>query len=163
MQRLFSPWRSKYIESFSMTQNDQGGCVFCSAARDTKDDEHFIVMRGKLAFVIMNLFPYNSGHVLIVPFRHVPHLLDLREDETAELTGLARKMMAAMQEVIHPDGFNMGCNIGRSAGAGIDQHIHIHLVPRWNGDTNFMPVLSDTKLVSEDMKDTLLKLRQILQ
>ena len=162
MEKLFSPWRSKYIETFSRPESDKGECVLCKAYQDKRDDEHFIVTRGKACFVIMNLFPYNSGHLMIVPYRHIPDFLDLSDEESREIMRLLKQMTKALQVVSHPDGFNIGSNIGRTAGAGIDHHIHFHIVPRWNGDTNFMPVLADTKMISEDMKDTLLKLRKQL-
>ena len=111
----------------------------------------------------MNLYPYNSGHLMIVPYRHVADLTDLSDDEASELINLSKKMISALRQVSHPDGFNVGSNIGRTAGAGIDTHVHFHVVPRWNGDTNFMPVLADTKLISEDMTDTYHKLRAVLQ
>ena len=162
MQKLFSPWRSKYIETFSQPTDEKGECILCKAFRDNRDDENFIVTRGKLCYVVMNLFPYNSGHLLIVPYRHTPDLTDLTDDESLEIMTLFKKMMQALRKVSKPDGFNLGSNIGRTAGAGIDQHVHFHIVPRWNGDTNFMPILADTKMISEDMKETLLRLRKAL-
>jgi len=162
MERLFSPWRSKYIQTFSKTPPIEEECVLCDAYRDNDDDKHFIVSRGKLCFVIMNLYPYNSGHVMVVPYHHVPSLTDLTDEESLEVMSLIKRMMKALQQVSRPDGFNIGSNVGRTAGAGIDRHIHFHLVPRWNGDTNFMPVLADTKLISEDMDLTLHKLRKSL-
>ena len=162
MDRLFSPWRSKYIETFSNPTDNKGECVLCKAYQDKNDDEHLIVSRGKQCFVIMNLFPYNSGHLMIVPYRHIPDVIDLTDDESFEVMQLLKKMIAALRAVSRPDGFNFGSNIGRTAGAGIDQHVHFHIVPRWNGDTNFMPILADTKMVSEEMHDTLMKLRKAL-
>lgn len=162
MERLYSPWRSKYIESFSNSEHDKNFCVLCEAFRAQDDDGHRIVTRGKLCFVIMNLYPYNSGHLLIVPFRHIPSIIDLTAEESLEVMVLIKRMMNALQQVSHPDGFNIGSNVGRNAGAGIDQHIHFHIVPRWNGDTNFMPVLADTKLISEDLDLTLQRLRKAL-
>lgn len=163
MERLFSPWRSKYIQSFSQPGSTNDGCVLCRAYQDNNDDEHLIVTRGKTCFVIMNLFPYNSGHLMVVPNRHTATLVDLTEDESLEVMSLLKQMSRVLQSVSHPDGFNIGSNIGRTAGAGIDQHVHFHIIPRWNGDTNFMPILADTKLISEDMKETLGKLRLALQ
>jgi len=110
----------------------------------------------------MNLFPYNSGHLMVVPYRHVPTLLELTQDESSEVMSLLKQMTSALQKIMKPDGFNIGSNIGRPAGAGIDGHVHFHIVPRWNGDTNFMPVLSDTKMISEDLKATFMKLRRAL-
>jgi ATP adenylyltransferase len=162
VQRLFSPWRSQYIASFSEKGKADKECILCKAHRVNNDDEQFIVTRGKYCYVIMNLFPYNSGHLMVVPFRHTPSLIDLSEEESAEVMSLLKKMTLALQKVMQPDGFNIGSNIGRTAGAGIDEHVHFHIVPRWNGDTNFMPVLSETKLISEDIRETLLKLRKAL-
>jgi ATP adenylyltransferase len=112
--------------------------------------------------VIMNLFPYNSGHLMIVPYRHIPSLIDLNADESKELMELLQQMMRALLKVLRPDGFNVGTNVGRPAGAGIDQHVHLHVVPRWNGDTNFLPILADTKVISDDMRKTLADLRKAL-
>jgi ATP adenylyltransferase len=162
MDKLFSPWRSKYIETFSKPKDDKGECILCKAFQDNNDDAHFIVTRGKLCYVIMNLFPYNSGHLMVVPYRHTSLFTDLSDEESLEVMTLLKKMMKVLQIVSHPDGFNIGSNIGRTAGAGIDQHVHFHIVPRWNGDTNFLPVLADTKMISEDMEETLKKLRKAL-
>ena len=162
MERLFSPWRSKYIETFIHARTADGECILCTASAEKRDDERLIVLRGTFCHVIMNLYPYNSGHLMIAPYRHVAALIDLTDDESSEIMSLLKRMTKALQKVSHPDGFNIGANIGRAAGAGIDQHVHFHIVPRWNGDTNFMPVLADTKLISEDMKETLRKLRAAL-
>ena len=162
MEKLFSPWRSKYIETFSHPQKDNGECVLCSAFKENNDDDRLIVTRGKCCYVIMNLFPYNSGHLMVVPYRHISALIDLTDEESLEVMSFLKKMSKVLQAVSHPDGFNIGSNVGRVAGAGIDQHIHFHIVPRWNGDTNFMPILADTKMISEDMKETLMKLRKML-
>jgi len=162
MEKLFSPWRSKYIETFIHSRNETGACVLCTAFQDGRDDERLIVTRGRLCYVMMNLYPYNSGHLMIVPYRHISALTDLTDEESLEAMQLLKRMSSALMDVSHPDGFNIGANIGRGAGAGIDQHIHFHIVPRWNGDTNFMPILADTKIVSEDMKETLRKLRAAL-
>ena len=165
MERLHSPWRSAYIDSFTRTgkpEKEEGPCILCTAHQQNADDEHLIVTRGTHAYVILNRYPYNSGHLMIVPFRHIPSLVDLNPMESAEVMGLVRQMMQSLTAVSSPDGFNVGSNIGRTAGAGIDSHVHVHVVPRWNGDTNFMPVLGDTKVISEDMKATLRKLRAAL-
>jgi ATP adenylyltransferase len=159
MEKLFSPWRSRYIESFSRPDGVKRECIFCSAYQQNRDDDNFIVTRGTHCYCIMNLYPYNSGHIMVVPYRHIAAFLELTDDESLETMQLLKEMMKALQQVSRPDGFNIGSNLGRTAGAGIDQHIHFHIVPRWNGDTNFMPVLADTKLISEDMKETLEKLR----
>ena len=162
MDKLFSPWRSKYIETFSQAGDPKDECVLCRAHRERDDDQQRIVTRGRHCFVIMNRYPYNSGHLLIVPYRHTPDLADLTDEESREVMSLLKQMTIALRSVSRPEGFNIGSNIGRIAGAGIDQHVHFHIVPRWNGDTNFMPVLADTKVISEDMAATLLKLRKAL-
>lgn len=157
---MHSPWRSKYIASFS--EASEGECILCKAFKGN-DDESYIVTRGAHCYVIMNLYPYNSGHLMIVPFRHIPSIIDLSIEESAEIMLLLKRMTETITKVMHPDGFNVGSNISRSAGAGIDDHVHFHIVPRWNGDTNFMPILADTKLISEDIRDTLLKLRKAIE
>lgn len=159
MQRMHSPWRSKYIASFS--EASEGECILCKAIKGS-DDESYIVTRGVHCYVIMNLYPYNSGHLMIVPFRHIPSIIDLNNEEDSEIMSLLKRMTEAITKVMRPDGFNIGSNISRSAGAGIDDHVHFHIVPRWNGDTNFMPILADTKLISEDIRDTLIKLRKAI-
>lgn len=158
MDRLWSPWRSRYIQSFG-TSEEYSGCVFCDVQRMDNDDEHFLVRRHDHCFTILNLFPYNSGHLLIVPYAHTDSYADLADNAYAELCGLVRTWLALLAEVMHPQGYNLGSNIGRVAGAGIDRHIHMHIVPRWNGDMNFMPVIADTKVISESMHDTMIKLR----
>jgi ATP adenylyltransferase len=162
MKRLFSPWRSQYIESFSQTKKGVDKCILCTAFKTKNDKDRLIIIREKVCFVLMNLYPYNSGHLMVVPYRHVSSILDLTDDESLEIMILIKKMTKALQSVTYPEGFNIGSNIGRSAGAGIDKHIHFHIVPRWSGDTNFFPVLSDTKIISEDMKVLWKKLRDVL-
>ncbi|MBI4534684.1 MAG: HIT domain-containing protein [Ignavibacteriae bacterium] len=163
MKRMWSPWRSGYIETFTNRPTKKKGkeSLFSAALRSNDDDRHFIVWRGKHSFVIMNLYPYNSGHLMIVPYRQVSRFEDLRTEECDEIMKTAQRAIKALKKIVRPDGFNFGANIGRASGAGIDQHIHFHIVPRWNGDTNFMPVLTDTKVISEDMKKTLKKLRKV--
>ncbi len=161
MDRLFSPWRSKYINSIS--EEDGAACVLCTAHQSHDDLRSLLLHRGKLTFALLNFYPYNSGHLMVVPYRHVGDLVDLSDEESSELIALVRKMMTVLRSVYHPDGFNVGSNIGRSSGAGIDRHVHMHVVPRWNGDTNFMPTLADTKIISEDMVDTYHKLLEALK
>ena len=151
MERLYSPWRSKYIETFKDASVKDEGCIFCSALENHNDQERLIIYRGKLAFVIMNLYPYNSGHMMIVPNRHTADFASLSAPELAECTSLLQTAQKALIELSHPHGYNIGMNLGKAGGAGIDDHLHWHIVPRWNGDTNFMPVIADIKMVSEDM------------
>ncbi|HLA99913.1 MAG TPA: HIT domain-containing protein [Bacteroidota bacterium] len=162
MKRLHSPWRSDYIQSVK-TPAGKKGCVLCAAWKSRRDDRHLVVTRGKHSFVILNLYPYNSGHCMIVPSRHVGRLAGLSGAEYAEIFRSIRSVVAGLEKISSPDGFNIGSNLGRTAGAGIDGHVHFHVVPRWNGDTNFMPVLADVKVISEEMKTTWGKLRSELK
>ncbi len=162
MERMWSPWRSKYIASFKKApgRKRSRASLFTTALRAKDDDRHLIVWRGTLCFVIMNRYPYNSGHLMVVPNRQTADIQELTGEELAEIMQTVQRSIRALDDVMHPQGYNFGANIGRVSGAGVDDHIHFHIVPRWNGDTNFMPVLSDTKVISEDMRDTLKKLRK---
>lgn len=158
MDRLWSPWRSQYIQSFG-TEMEYKGCVFCDALQAEADDDNYLVKRHERCFVLMNLFPYNSGHLLLIPRQHTETFHNLDHETYAELMESVRVWTRVLSDVMHPHGFNIGTNIGRMAGAGIDQHIHYHIVPRWSGDINFMPVIGETKVISESLRDTMLKLR----
>lgn len=149
MKQLWAPWRLQYIGA-----PKPKGCIFCAAASGTDDRTALIVHRGTLAFVIMNLFPYNSGHVMVVPYRHLPRLGDLSDAEKLEAMSLLDLTIRAQEMALHPEGTNVGINLGRAAGAGIEDHLHVHVVPRWVGDTNFMPVLGDTKVIPEHLEST---------
>ena len=129
--------------------------MFCSIAKDKKNDQkNLLVWRGRNCFVVMNRFPYNSGHVMIVPYKHTAAMEEFQDEENLEFMNVITQCITALKTISHPEGFNVGVNIGRVAGAGIDRHIHFHVVPRWNGDANFMPVLSDIKVVSEAIETT---------
>lgn len=158
MDRLWSPWRSQYIQSFG-TAEEARGCVFCEALASDRDDEHYLVKRHTHCFTMLNLYPYNSGHLLIIPREHVSSYLELETACYREMNEVVRDWLRVLDTVMHPQGFNFGSNIGRVGGAGIDTHVHMHIVPRWNGDANFMPVIADTKVISESMEDTMHKLR----
>jgi ATP adenylyltransferase len=158
MDRLWSPWRSHYIQTFG-TDQEARGCVFCEALASDRDDERYLVKRHRNCFSMLNLYPYNSGHLLVIPNAHVASLLDLDRDTYNEMTAVLRDWLQVFENVMHPQGYNVGSNLGRNAGAGIDQHVHMHIVPRWSGDANFMPVIADTKVISESLHDTMLKLR----
>ena len=162
MERMWSPWRSKYIASFKKVpgRKRSRASLFTAALKAKDDDRHLIVWRGKLCFVIMNRYPYNSGHLMVVPNRQTSDIQHLTGEELTEIMQTVQRSIRALDDVMRPQGYNFGTNIGRVSGAGVDDHIHFHVVPRWNGDTNFMPVLSDTKVISEDMRDTLKKLRK---
>ncbi len=163
MQRMWSPWRSKYIGTFSKKSGRKkpGQSLFTKALKSKADLKNLIVWRGEHCFVIMNRYPYNSGHLMIVPNRETAKFEDLDTDELLEILQTAQRAMRALDTTMRPQGYNFGANMGRASGAGIDTHIHFHLVPRWNGDTNFMPVLSGAKVISEDVKATLKKLRKV--
>ncbi len=159
--RLFSPWRSKYINSFNEKVKSKG-CLFCNIAKQKdKDNDNLIVFRGKYSFVVMNRYPYNSGHVMVVPYKHTSQLTKLSDDENREIMYLSGLCIKALEKVSKPHGFNFGANFGKVSGAGIDKHIHFHIVPRWNGDVNFMPVLADVKVVSEETEETCRKLKNV--
>jgi len=156
MDRLWAPWRMGYIDGIDTkaTGGTGGGeaCFLC-AARDSKDDRGVLVFaRRERVFAVLNRFPYNNGHTLIVPNEHKGDLADLGEADYAAMLALARDVMGAMKAFMRPDGFNVGFNFGRTAGAGLPGHLHLHIVPRWNGDTNFMPVLSDTKVIPQALE-----------
>ena len=157
MEYLWAPWRIKYIEK--IISNGDGSCIFCDKPAQNKDAENFILYRGELNFVIINRFPYNSGHLMVVPYHHVAALDKLSGEELNEHYKLVARCSSVLKKIMKPDGFNIGMNIGRVAGAGIDKHIHSHVVPRWNGDTNFMPVIAGTKVVNESLEDTYCKLK----
>ena len=158
MENLWSPWRSKYIESLS-EEKDDDKCIFCEAAKnDVNDPENLLVRKDESTFTLLNLYPYNNGHLMIVPFRHIGDLDDLSDQEGSEIFRELKLARRALLDISKPQGFNIGANLGRIGGAGIDEHIHFHIVPRWNGDTNFMPVLGDVKVISQELKETKIKL-----
>jgi ATP adenylyltransferase len=161
MKHLFSPWRSASIKTFAKKKKTKG-CLLCRIRKETSDADNLVVWRGKFCYVVMNRFPYNNGHLMIVPYRHTSRFTKLSKDESIEIMDVLGKCLVALDHILKPQGFNFGANLGRVAGAGIDKHIHFHLVPRWNGDTNFMPVLNDIKLVSESLLAVWKKLRKEL-
>ena len=155
MDYLWTPWRYQYVT----TAGDAAGCVFCAAAAGD-DREQLIVYRGPRAFVILNRFPYTSGHIMIVPYQHAASMLELPEETLIEMTLLARTSERHLRDVYHPDGLNLGLNLGKSAGAGIAGHLHLHALPRWTGDTNFMTVVGETRVLPEDLAGTWERLRR---
>jgi len=158
MERLFSPWRLKYVAGAS---GGTTGCVFCDAADPDRQD--LVLIRSRLAYVILNLYPYNNGHLMVVPNRHVATLASTTGDEQAELMRYTRHAEIALTEAYTPQGINIGVNLGRPAGAGVLDHLHVHLVPRWNGDTNFMTVVGNVRVLPEDLGATARKLRPIFE
>lgn len=153
MDYLWSPWRYRYITSADVP--DQ--CVFCKAASETSDRENLMVFRGREAFVILNRFPYTSGHLMIVPYAHVATLEEVSESAAVEMALLARKAEHHLRALYRPEGLNIGMNIGRAAGAGIAGHIHTHVLPRWAGDSNFMTTVGETRVLPEDLEETYAK------
>jgi len=151
LERLWTPHRMVYIDSNS--DANQQGCPFC-AAPDKSDEDALIVFRGQTCFVILNLYPYNSGHLLICPYRHVADYTDLTEDEVMEVADLTRTAMTTLRRTSNPAGFNIGMNQGRVAGAGVAEHLHQHVVPRWAGDANFFPIIAQTKALPQLLGDT---------
>ncbi|MFI5274635.1 MAG: HIT family protein [Ktedonobacterales bacterium] len=160
MKQLWAPWRMAYIESGDAPDD---GCVFCDKAAARDDEADLIIYRGPRVFVMLNKFPYNNGHLMIAPYQHVPSIEQLDAATLTELMTTAQRVLAAMHAAMHPDGFNMGINQGAAAGAGIADHVHFHVVPRWNGDTNFMPVLADTKVMPDFLQNTARQLREQLE
>lgn len=159
MKNLWSPWRSQYIDSLQKDKTTNNGCIFCDAVnQNINDDTSLLVEKGELTFTILNLFPYNNGHLMIVPYRHISDYQSLTDAENLEIMKKLQLAEKALKTIYKPDGFNLGANLGKVSGAGIEDHIHFHIVPRWNGDTNFMPVLGNVKVISQDLLLTKQKL-----
>ena len=148
MERLWAPWRMRYIENADNSE----GCIFCEFPAAENDVENLILLRGEHAFIILNAFPYSNGHLMVTPYRHTASLDDLDDAEMLETMTLTRQGVNLLKTAFRPDGFNIGINMGRVAGAGIADHVHVHIVPRWNGDTNFMPVLGDVRVIPESLQ-----------
>ena len=158
MERIWSPWRMAYIQA-AKEQGEDGGCIFCDLPAEGDDVRTMILARGELAFVIVNSYPYNPGHLMVAPFRHVGAFTSLEADELADVDALVARSIRALEQEMEPHGYNLGMNLGRVAGAGIPDHVHWHLVPRWNGDTNFMPVVGQTRVLPELLEETYARLR----
>jgi ATP adenylyltransferase len=155
VDRLWAPWRLSYVTAAQVPASD---CIFCDASAGDID---LVVLRGRAAYVILNLYPYNNGHLMVVPMRHLCTLEALTIDEQTELMHLTRLSEMALNEAYRPQGINVGINLGKAAGAGIENHLHIHLVPRWSGDTNFMTAVGETRVLPEDLGATAARLRPI--
>ncbi len=158
MERLWSPWRLAYVTSAS---GGTDACIFCNTSEPGRDD--LILIRGRFCFVILNLDPYNNGHLMVVPNRHVPNLQSSTRDELDELIQYTRFAEMALTEAYTPQGINVGINLGRAAGAGVADHLHVHLVPRWSGDTNFMTVVGNVRVLPEDLQATKARLQPIFE
>ena len=155
MNHIWSPWRMEYIEN----NEKEDGCIFCNAQAKADGPENLIAYRGTLAYVILNRYPYTSGHLMVVPFDHKANLEELDSATRAEMMELTSQSMTVLRNVYNPQAFNMGANIGEAAGAGVKEHVHIHVVPRWRGDTNFMSSLADTRVLPELLEDTYHRIR----
>jgi ATP adenylyltransferase len=158
MERLWAPWRSAYVTGSGGADT---GCIFCNSSEPGRDE--LVLVRGRVSFVILNLYPYNNGHLMVVPNRHAPDLATLSAEEQGELMRLTRHAEIAITEAYAPHGINIGINLGKAAGAGVLDHLHVHLVPRWNGDTNFMTAIGETRVLPEDVKSSAAKLRPIFE
>jgi ATP adenylyltransferase len=158
MKHLWSPWRLEYL-----TAPKTAGCIFCHAAESDDDRENLVLFRGERAFLILNRYPYNNGHFLVVPYVHFPSLENLDAPTLTEMMLLLNHGLAALRASMYPDGFNIGANLGQVAGAGIEDHVHIHAVPRWSGDTNFMPVVGDMRVVPQTWMQTYDDLKTALE
>jgi len=155
MEQLWAPWRIEYI-----LKAGEGACFLCQKPQQDDDESNLVLHRGKSNFVILNAYPYNPGHLMVVPYRHLGHLEDLTDDELREHFDIVKRSVKLLTEVLKPAAFNVGLNIGKIAGAGVDDHIHTHIVPRWQGDTNFMPIIANDKVLPEALAATYKKLKE---
>ncbi|MCX5681830.1 MAG: HIT domain-containing protein [Candidatus Omnitrophica bacterium] len=149
IKRLWAPWRESYVTAI---QKKGKGCVFCRILKEKKDKKNYILKRNKHCFVVLNIFPYNNGHVMIIPNRHVRDLRNMSKEEKEDLFNLLEHAKDLLDKVLRPQGYNIGINLGKTAGAGFPGHFHIHIVPRWKGDVNFMPVTANTRVISQSMR-----------
>ena len=156
-QRIWAPWRLAYVKDASKDNAEE--CIFCAKPAADDDEENLIVHRGELCFVMLNLFPYTNGHMMIAPYQHVATLPELDADTVAEIMALAQRAMTVLEQEYSPHGYNVGFNQGRVAGAGVEHHIHMHVVPRWGGDTNFMPVVADTRVMPQSLEQSFAALK----
>ena len=155
MKIIWAPWRMAYIKNARKPR----GCIFCLKVREQRDSDNLLLHRGQHGFIMMNLFPYNSGHLMVAPYAHVKTLDALPADGALDLIRMTNLSLRVLRAEIRPEGFNVGMNLGRVSGAGIEGHVHLHIVPRWNGDTNFMPLFSETRVIPEHLRTTYRKLR----
>ncbi len=149
MERLWAPWRTKYLQGIDRDET----CVFCTKPEQKDDRKNLILYRGARSYVLMNLYPYNNGHLMVMPYQHTSNMHDLDEQAVLEIWKLCRRSTDILHTCLKAEGFNVGLNLSRVAGAGIDMHLHVHVVPRWNGDTNFMPVIGQTRVISQSLED----------
>jgi ATP adenylyltransferase len=158
MQTLWAPWRISYI-----LNGKENGCIFCNRQHEAGDNNNLVLKRGEHAIIMLNKYPYNNGHLLVAPTRHVGFLEDLQPEEMSELMVAIQRAVVLLKQVYSPQGFNIGANLGKVAGAGVADHLHFHIVPRWEGDTNYMPILADTRVIPEQLQDTYQRLAQVFK
>ena len=157
MKRIWAPWRMKYI-----LNSRQPGCFLCDIFQGNRDNENLVLKRGKRTALLLNKYPYNNGHLMVAPYRHINSLEAMQPGESAEMMKMAALACAALRKSLKPDGFNIGLNIGAAAGAGLKDHVHLHIVPRWEGDTNFMPILGEVKIIPQPLDELWRQLRKVL-
>jgi ATP adenylyltransferase len=160
MEHLWAPWRMSYIAPKTPQSQE---CIFCAKSAEQRDEENYILHRGERCFMMLNLYPYNNGHLMVAPYQHVGSIELLDAETLAEMMAQAQLALRALRKAMNPDGFNMGINQGKVAGAGFADHVHLHVVPRWNGDTNFMPVLADVKVMPDFLENTYKQLKQAIE
>lgn len=156
MDKMWAPWRKEYI-----VNKKAKDCIFCSKPKSQKDKKNFVIKRTEFSFSMLNIFPYNNGHIMAAPFKHKKDLRDLNNEEMLDLFSLVRNTCTILDKVLKPEGFNIGINTGKVSGAGFSEHLHIHIVPRWEGDTNFMPVIFDTKIISESLSSLYQRIKDV--
>jgi ATP adenylyltransferase len=161
MERLWTPWRRAFIEG--ATADTQAGCFLCTKPAEHDDRANLILWRGERAYVLMNLYPYNSGHLMIAPYAHTGDLATLESATAQEIMTFTQRCVGVLQQAYRPEGFNIGMNLGQPAGAGVPDHLHVHTVPRWTGDTNFMPIVAGTKVLHETLDQTYARLAPLFQ
>jgi len=159
MKVLWAPWRIKFIKEW---RKKKPNCIFCEKSKQKNDRKNLLLYRGKKSFILLNLYPYTNGHLMVAPYRHKPDFNRLTKEELADLLQTVRLSVNLLKKTLNPDGFNIGINLGKVAGAGIEEHLHIHIVPRWTADTNFMPIIAETKIIPEALNVTYRQLKRVI-
>ena len=163
VERLWTPWRRAFVEGSASTDANASGCFLCDNPRQHDDKKNLILLRDERVYVLLNLYPYNSGHLLVAPYAHTGNFASLESKTAADLIHVSQQAVAVLEQAYHPHAFNLGMNLGREAGAGVPDHLHVHIVPRWNGDTNFMSILGETRVLPEELAVTAERLRPVFE